>query len=272
MPPNALTKAFAAHQPAFGVWLTSPGFFHARTVAQSSPHVSWVLIDCAQGLASGITALPESIAAVHGTDGPSALVRIPPSNTSWEIKQALDAGARGVLVPLVSTAEDARDIVVASCSTLRDTLGRGALSPDHPVTVLLAQIETRQGVANAKDIAEVDGIDVLFIGPYDLSIALGYPVPSPDPHPEVEKIIQGIRQAAHRAGKKCAIYCASGAQAAWRAAEGFDMINVTSDMGAMASGIVDHLSVAVAAGGGGELKGWCKEKDVMPCQFGLSYP
>ncbi|KAJ7587067.1 Pyruvate/Phosphoenolpyruvate kinase-like domain-containing protein [Mycena floridula] len=83
--------------------------------------------------------------------------------------------------------------------------------------LVLVQIETAEGVQNVKDIAAVDGIDVLFIEPYDLSISLGYPPPSPDPHPEVEKIIQDVLKTAHAAGKKCAIYCTSGPQSALRA-------------------------------------------------------
>ena len=100
--------------------------------------------------------------------------------------------------------------------------------------------------------------DGVFIGPYDLSLALGFPPPSPDPHPEVEKVIQQILAAAHARGKKwcvlpdlslplslllclpplhialdpdadlhllcSAFYCTSGAQAAQRAKEGFDMV------------------------------------------------
>jgi len=112
----------------------------------------------------------------------------------------------------------------------------------------MVQIETKEGLDNVKEIAAVDGVDVLFIGPYDLSICLGYPAPSPDPHPEVEKVIQHIRQVAQQAGKKCAMYCTSGAQAARRAAEGFDMISVTSDVGAMSSAILEQLAVASGTG------------------------
>jgi 4-hydroxy-2-oxoheptanedioate aldolase len=88
---------------------------------------------------------------------------------------------------------------------------------------VLVQIETREGVENVEQIAAVDGVgeyfwstrrliiipplsaDVLFIGPYDLSISLGYAPPSPDPHPDVEKVIQKILQATHNAGKKWSV-------------------------------------------------------------------
>jgi 4-hydroxy-2-oxoheptanedioate aldolase len=108
MTSHALLNAFKTNKPAFGVWLTSPGFFHARTVAQASPKLSWVMVDCEHGLTSLNPGLSESIAAIHGArpaDAPSALVRIPATgvstSTGWQIKHALDAGARGVLVPMV---------------------------------------------------------------------------------------------------------------------------------------------------------------------------
>lgn len=108
MASHALLNAFKTNKPAFGVWLTSPGFFHARTVAQASSKLSWVMVDCEHGLTSLNPGLSESIAAIHGArpaDAPSALVRIPATgvstSTGWQIKHALDAGARGVLVPMV---------------------------------------------------------------------------------------------------------------------------------------------------------------------------
>ncbi|KAJ7260123.1 Pyruvate/Phosphoenolpyruvate kinase-like domain-containing protein [Mycena rebaudengoi] len=268
MATHSLLNAFRANKPAFGVWLTSPGFFHARTVAQASPKLSWVLIDCEHGLSSANPALSESVAAIHGavpSMGPSALVRIPATgvstSTGWQIKHALDAGARGILVPMVSTVEKAREVVADSRFPPTGRRGFGSpythgnwgmsmsdyLAEANSAVVVMIQIENPEGLANVKEIAQVDGIDVLFIGPYDLSISLGYPAPSPDPHPEVEKIIQDIREVVQKAGKKCAIYCISGAQAARRAEEGFDMINVTSDVGAMSSGIFESLAVATGS-------------------------
>ena len=88
--------------------------------------------------------------------------------------------------------------------------------------------------------------DGVFIGPYDLSLALGFPPPSPDPHPEVEKVIQQILASAHAKGKKwCAqicplafsrsplrlrfsgFFCTSGTQVPRRVKEGFDMVHLS---------------------------------------------
>lgn len=122
---HSLLRAFRANKPAFGVWLTVPGFFHARAVAQAGgisqtntgtdhTQLSWVMVDCEHGLVPLVPGVAESVAAIHGAGaasgagnnaGPSALVRIPATgvsaSTSWQIKYALDAGARGVLVPMV---------------------------------------------------------------------------------------------------------------------------------------------------------------------------
>lgn len=112
MAAHTLLNAFKAKNPAFGIWLTNGGFVHARSVARSlvaNPHttMSWIMLDCEHGLLplnpAGAT---EVIAAIHGVkDGPSALVRIPATGhgtgsgsegINWQIKYALDAGARGM--------------------------------------------------------------------------------------------------------------------------------------------------------------------------------
>ncbi|KAF8837812.1 Phosphoenolpyruvate/pyruvate domain-containing protein [Paxillus ammoniavirescens] len=265
MTTHALTQAFKAAKPAFGAWITLPGVINARTVAQSSSHLSWVMIDCEHGLTSLQPGAAESIQAITGlgSNAPSAIVRIPATGistgTGWQIKYALDAGARGVLVPMVSNADKAREIVSDSRFPPGGRRGFGSpftqgtwgitateylQSANDRVTVMV-QIETKEGVSNVEEIAAVDGIDVLFIGPYDLSLTLGYPTPSPDPHPEVEKVIQQILKAAHSKGKKCAIFCTSGTQSYKRAQEGFDMINVTIDSGAMIESISRNLEDAI---------------------------
>lgn len=107
---HPLLNAFKAKKPALGAWLTLPGLFHARTVAQASEHLTWIVVDCEHGLVPLVPGAAESIAAIQGArpdGGPSAIVRIPgtgiSASTSWQIKNALDAGARGILVPMVNT-------------------------------------------------------------------------------------------------------------------------------------------------------------------------
>ncbi|KAF9524356.1 Pyruvate/Phosphoenolpyruvate kinase-like domain-containing protein [Crepidotus variabilis] len=270
MATHALLNAFKSKTPAFGAWLTLPGAFHARTMAQASPHLSWIVIDCEHGLVPLIPGVAEAVSAIesagNSTNAPpvSAIVRIPATgvtaSSSWQIKHALDGGARGILVPLVSTADKAKEIISDARFPPVGRRGFGSpfthgtwgvsakeyLATSNESILVVVQIENREAVENVDSIAAVEGLDALFIGPYDLSISLGYPTPDPDPHPEVEKVIQKVLKATHNAGKKCAIFCSTGEQAAIRAKEGFDMINVTTDTGAMTEGISRHLAAALS--------------------------
>jgi len=278
---HPLLAAFQSKKPALGAWLMLPGILHARFVSQASEHLDWVLIDSEHGL-TNLQSASESILAIEtargGKSGPSPLVRIPATGkdvengSSWQIKHALDAGARGVVVPMVSTASQARAVaslarfpkVASNTSQTQGTTSlpgmRGFGSPvpqsiwntsssDYFATagdniIVLVQIETREAVENIEEIASVDGVDVLFIGPFDLSLSLGRPTPSPDPHPDVEEVIQNIKRIGQKAGKKCAIFCTNGEQASKRREEGWDMINVMIDHNALQESISHHLSVA----------------------------
>ena len=106
---HPLLTAFRASKPAFGAWLTLPGFLAARTAAAASPHLSWVVIDCEHGATALQPGAGDTLAALAsmGPDAPTALVRIPATgacadgSAGWQIKYALDQGARGVVVPMV---------------------------------------------------------------------------------------------------------------------------------------------------------------------------
>ena len=113
---HPLLTAFRASKPAFGAWLTLPGFLAARTAAAASPHLSWVVIDCEHGMTALHPGAGESVNAIAGLgpDAPSTIVRIPATgpcaegSASWQIKYALDQGARGILVPMVSPSSPVR--------------------------------------------------------------------------------------------------------------------------------------------------------------------
>lgn len=110
MASHPLLKAFEANKPAFGAWLTLPEPFAARSIASASPDLSWVAIDCEHGLTPLQPGAARTIAAVSGLgpNAPTVIVRVPATgpaadaSASWQIKYALDAGARGVVVPMVS--------------------------------------------------------------------------------------------------------------------------------------------------------------------------
>ncbi|KAF8510278.1 Pyruvate/Phosphoenolpyruvate kinase-like domain-containing protein [Gautieria morchelliformis] len=286
---HSLLRTLRATTPAFGAWLTLPSVHTARQIALAgrTSGLSWVCIDCEHGLTALVPGVAETIAAVTslppssgdpaGTQNPSVLVRVPAPglehsgpSTSHQIKHALDAGAHGIIVPMVANADIARQIAL---DARFPPLGRrGFGSPyTHQIwgvdaseyrstkaneeVIVCVQIENLQAVDNLEAIAQTQGVDVLFIGPFDLSLAMGYPTPNPEPHPEVEKVIQRIKDVAHQYQKKVAFYCTSGDSAKKRAEQGFDIINVQSDVGSLTEGLRRDLAAACGAEVKSEAKG-----------------
>jgi 2-dehydro-3-deoxyglucarate aldolase len=149
----------------------------------------------------------------------------------------MDSGARGVILPTVSTPEEAQLAVEAVYYPPRGTRGTG-LARAHTYGagfedyrrrleregVIVAMIENRQGVENAEAILSVSGIDAYFLGPYDLSASLG--VPGKTSHPKVEKALASVRAAGRRVGKPGGLHIVEPDPAALRRRlkEGFGFI------------------------------------------------
>jgi len=146
----------------------------------------WLLLDHEHGPGSDETLLHQLQAA--GTTSAVPIVRIA-ANEPPRFKRALDIGAGGVMVPMVSNAAEAQAAVAAFRYPPRGIRGVAKLNRAcdfgvgfddyfahaHEWLVLMPQIETPEGVENAAEIAAVDGVDVLFVGPMDLTTNLGIP-------------------------------------------------------------------------------------------------
>ena len=160
------------------------------------------------------------------------------------VMKLLDAGALGIICPMVSTPEQAAEFAAflrypprgqRSFGPTRVGVahGLGAYAREANDLVLgLAMIETAEGLANLDAIAATPGIDGLYIGPSDLSISLsnGRLDPGMDrEEPEMIDAIKEIRAAAHRHGIKAGLHCASADYAARGVAWGFDLVTVSAD-------------------------------------------
>jgi 4-hydroxy-2-oxoheptanedioate aldolase len=148
----------------------------------------WVLIDCEHGSAS--LADVELMAMACDAAGITPIAR-PRSNTAADIQAVMDRGVMGVQVPHVDTAEDARRAVAAvkfgpgaarglAAGTRPDSWGLGARMPDFAAranaqSLVCVQLEHSEAIRNVEEILAVDGIDVFFIGPSDLSQSMGFP-------------------------------------------------------------------------------------------------
>jgi 4-hydroxy-2-oxoheptanedioate aldolase len=173
-------------------------------------------------------------------------------NEPAAIMKALDLGAYGVIVPLVNNAAEAAAAVAAcryppvgirSNGPVRAIHYGGAdyVANANEEILVMAMIETRDGLANLDAICATPGLDAVYIGPADLSFALGLPPRGDNPDPVHIAACDRIRDAAHKAGIKCVMHCASAAFAAGAVKRGFDMVMLTSDLASMIAGVRAQL-------------------------------
>jgi len=210
MKPNRMKTRLLSGQPALGcsMMFSSPQIVEMLGYAG----FDWVLLDCEHGSLS--LSDVEVMAMAADAVGISAIAR-PRTNSNADIQSVMDRGVVGVQVPHVNTAEDARRAVSAvkfgpgagrglAAGTRPDNWGLGAKMPDFTAaaneqSMVCVQIEHETAIKNLNEILKVDGIDVFFIGPSDLSQSMGYPG-NPNA-PTVAKAIAAARAKIIAAGK-----------------------------------------------------------------------
>ncbi|KAG6008175.1 hypothetical protein E4U43_000204 [Claviceps pusilla] len=237
---NRLKAAFKLGKPSMGMWQMLPGANVSRLLARTG--VDWVMVDCEHGnIDDG--AMHEAVPAIAAL-GVSPLVRLPDLQ-SWMVKRALDAGAHGILVPLLRSADQARELVQMAKFPPRGKRGFGSpiapqcfspmpslrdyLQEANDALLTMVQIETQEALDKVEEIAAVEGIDVLFIGPFDLGNNIGHPIMNGVMAPEVKAAIAKCHGACRKTGKKCGMFATSGEQAKLYVEQGFDMISVLTD-------------------------------------------
>ena len=207
---NRMKARFAAGQPAFGLSVMIPS---AQIVEMAAGvGFDWVLIDCEHGTV-GLETMEQMVMAAEAA-GITPIVR-PHSNSAADILVAMDRGAMGVQVPHISTAAAARAAVQAikfhpqgarslaagtraSGYGFRGSMG-GFVEEANRRTLVCVQIEDEAALANVDAILKVEGVDVFFIGPSDLSQSMGHPG---DPKaPRVAKAIDDTLAKIVAAGK-----------------------------------------------------------------------
>ncbi|RYO80005.1 hypothetical protein DL766_000534 [Monosporascus sp. MC13-8B] len=200
----------------------------------------------------------EAIPAIAAC-GASPLVRIPDMQ-GWMVKRALDAGAHGILVPLLRSAEDAQKVVAAAKFPPQGQRGFGspfAMERFNPIPSMteylqhaneslltMVQIETQEALDAVDDIARVPGVDVVLIGPFDLGNNIGHPILDGVIKPELQQAMDRILAATKEAGKKAGFFATSPEQAREYAEKGFDMISVALDVTHLQASLAQSLSVA----------------------------
>ena len=222
-------------------WMSIPDSFANTLFARGG----WdsVILDAQHGLFD-YSAIARTLQVLSRAT-PRRLVRVP-RNEAGFIGKVLDAGADGVIVPMVNSAVEARSVANAcwyppfgnrSFGPILAALRTGGLpyqkGPAQAIEVF-AMIETREALEAVEDIVAVDGITGLFVGPSDLALALGLEPGQDRSEPQLLDAYIRIVTAATRAQKTVGIYCASSDYARRMIELGFSMVTVISDAALLA--------------------------------------
>lgn len=252
---NHVKAKLTKGEPVLGSWISLPSVQVARLMAQMG--FDWLLID-AEHSAHNPSLVGDMIATIADARTCAPFVRVPYNSVEW-FKWALDAGAWGVLVPMVNTREEAQQAVSWSKYPPIGTRSMGGAfasygfgttdrtryfqAANDEIMVML-QIESVQGLENLDDILSVPGVDVAFVGPNDLHLQLGLPPSTEGGEPEFTAALKRIETAARNYHVATGIFCSTGEAAAQRINEGFQMVNVTSDIASLSMAAAQNLRKA----------------------------
>jgi 2-keto-3-deoxy-L-rhamnonate aldolase RhmA len=235
---------------AVGAWMSILNPRAARAVASSG--LDWVLFDTEHGPPSFETV--DGLVRAVGGAGALPIVRVVWNDIN-AIKQALDTGAYGVVVPWVNTREEAENAVtycryapegLRGCAPGRASSAWGMSSSEYlkianDEILVVVQVETRKAVENIEEIVSVEGVDATFIGPSDLSASLGHR--GEYFHPEVVKAMERVVEACKASGVAPGVAFGMGLDHVNSLIEnGFRFIGVGSDTGFLATGCRETLA------------------------------
>ena len=245
---NRIRDSWGEGRAAVNFWLSTPSTVIAEVAARHD--LDGVTIDLQHGLIDYSSALPMLQVLSQGAATPMARV---PWLEPGIIMKVLDAGALGVICPMVNSAEEAHRLV-GYCSyapvgerSFGPTRALPLYGPDYPRVaneqlIILAMVETERALHNVNDIARTSGLTGVYIGPSDLALSLGHEPKLDHEEPVVVDAIKTILDAAKNAGIKAGIHCGTPAYAKKMIALSFDLITVGSDIRVLATGIGALLS------------------------------
>jgi 4-hydroxy-2-oxoheptanedioate aldolase len=239
---NRLRALWRDDQTAVNGWLAVPNGFSAEVMA----HQGWdtLTIDLQHGVVD-YQAMVGMLQAISTT--PTVpVVRVPWLEPGILMK-TLDAGAYAVICPMVNTREQAQQLVAWTTYAPRGTRSFGPVralfygGADYPAQaddtiVRFAMIETAQALDNLDAILSVEGLDAVYIGPSDLSLALGCKPAFDEVDPKVAQAIDHILDRATAHGLKAGIHNGAPEYALARSAKGFRFVTVSSDARILAAG------------------------------------
>jgi 4-hydroxy-2-oxoheptanedioate aldolase len=264
---NPVTDKLRNGQPAVGSWLTLCSPVAAESMA--SVGWDWLVVD-AEHSPVGFETMVNCFRAIQ-LGGAVPMARVPWNDTVW-IQRTLDAGALGLVVPMVNTKEDAEQVVANMRYATRGQRSSGGsrvaayidgdyrtFADEHLAVIVM--IETAEAVKNAEAIMAVDGVVGCFIGPNDLMLSMGLTPKETGPDTPHEEAIMKVLAACKKAGKAAGKHCFNTAEVGQRIAQGFQFLALVSDAALMMKAAreeyaaIDFSGATVTNGAGTGSKG-----------------
>ena len=236
---NPVKKTLQAGRPSFGTWLSLGDLFATRVLARLG--FDWLTLDLEHGAIDWSQAA--MIFAAIADAGGVPLARVPKGNHDY-IKRTLDAGAWGIVVPMVDTVEQAKIAIDAakyppqgnrSLGGGMHSLNFGASSAEYYARandeiLVVLQTESPTGVANAEAIYSLPGVDAIFVGPVDLRAQMRSPDGAEASDEQFEAMLQRVIDAGRKTGTPTGMHVMDPATALRRAEQGMQFIAIGSDL------------------------------------------
>lgn len=247
---NTSLSAWQRGEQTVGCWLSLANTYSAEAISKLG--FDWVCVDLQHGMID-YPDLANMLPAISNSDA-TPLVRVP-WNEPYEIMKVLDAGAYGVIVPMVNNREEAA-MAVAACryppegnrsfGPIRAALygGRGYAQEANSQIACIAMIETREGIDNLDEIASTPGLNGIYIGPADLALSLGLPVSGDQPQEEHLEVVKQIQAACKANGIAMGIHTSSLEYTQKYLDLGFNFVTLGSESGHMMKNAAKELAAA----------------------------
>lgn len=253
---NRLKQLWAEDKAALGGWMVLPSNISAEYMARAG--FDWLCVDMQHGSIDYQVALG-MLQAISTTDT-VPIVRVP-WNEPGIIMKTLDAGAYGVIVPMVNSRAEA-EAAIGACRYAPDgyrSYGPGRVvlyaGPDYfpnanRTVLCICMIETREAVENCEEIISTPGLDAIYIGPSDLSVSLGLPPSSDQTDAVFTGALDKVLAACKKYGVIAGAHCGTTDVAKKRIAQGFRFVQVADDAGALLRSSMASLAAMGERGGG----------------------
>jgi len=249
---NPVKQKLKAGKPSFGTWLSLGDLYATRVMTRIG--FDWLTLDLEHSAIDWSQAA--MIFAAIADAGGVPLARVP-RGTHELIKRVLDAGAWGIVVPMVNTVEEAKVAIAAAKypPTGNRSLGGGMHSMNFGTSsgeyfqkandeiLVILQTESPQGVANAEAIYALPGVDAIFVGPVDLRAQMRSPDGKEASEQEFEAMLQRVVDAGKKTGTPTGMHVMDPQAALRRAEQGMQFIAVGSELRLMTQKALETIKV-----------------------------